>query len=182
MLGKMKELRRTDLKLMWITHAHYDHYGSAAALQKLTRARVGSHPLDSDCLRRGESPLGQARGRGILLKAAQALVMAMRPLPRVEPDFTLDDGDSLAGFGLDARILHTPGHTPGHTCLVLADGTTFAGDLIARRPRTRRQDLLATNWEQMQASLEKLKAARPELVYTGHSSKPIEVEILDRLG
>ena len=28
-LNKMKKLGRDDLKAIWITHAHYDHYGSA---------------------------------------------------------------------------------------------------------------------------------------------------------
>src|SRR5659263_83973 len=40
-LEKMHELGRSDLKLIWITHAHYDHYGSAAALRDLTGARIG---------------------------------------------------------------------------------------------------------------------------------------------
>jgi len=36
----------------------------------------------------------------------------------------------LRGYGLDAIILHTPGHTPGSSTLLLGDGTAFASDLL----------------------------------------------------
>jgi glyoxylase-like metal-dependent hydrolase (beta-lactamase superfamily II) len=49
----MKELGRTDLKAIWITHAHYDHYGSAATLRRATGARIGVHPADANYLVRG---------------------------------------------------------------------------------------------------------------------------------
>lgn len=179
--AKMRELGRQDLKLIWVTHAHYDHYGSAAALRNKTGALVGVHPADAPYMEAGLSPLGNSRGRGSVLVLAQAVLFRIKPLPAVKPDFLLQDGDRLDAWGLTGQILHTPGHTPGHSCLVLDQGIAFAGDLIARRPATRLQDRLAVNWSQLPLSLEKLKTARPELIYTGHSKVPVTSTELQKL-
>jgi glyoxylase-like metal-dependent hydrolase (beta-lactamase superfamily II) len=170
---KMKAIGRSDLKLIWITHAHFDHYGSAHALRALTGAKIGVHPADAESMSAGLSPLGSWRGRGSFLRYAQPVLGRFYPLTRTQPDFMLDDGASLEPYGLKASILHTPGHTPGHTCVLLEDGTAFAADLVARNPRPRLQDLLATDWSQLPTSLERLQAAKPQRIYTGHARAPM---------
>lgn len=180
-LGKMNALRRSDLRLIWITHAHYDHYGSAARLRELTGAPVGVHPADADSLAAGRSPLGTPRGYGCIYPLAQPLVNLLHPLRPAPPDFTLEDGETLQRFGLDATVLHTPGHTPGHSCLLLPDGTAFAADLIGSSRRPHLQSLLATDWAQIAGSLRRLQSARPRTVYTGHSSRPLTGDALQRI-
>lgn len=172
-LAKMKALGRTDLKAIWITHAHYDHYGSAAALRELTGALIGVHPADAESLEQGLSPLGTARHYGFLFRPALAVLRHLMPLPATRLDFTLEDGESLARYGWDATVLHTPGHTPGHTCLLLPGGIIFAGDLVAGISEKRLQRLVATDWSQLPGSLLKLQAANPAWVYTGHSPHPV---------
>ncbi|MEN6409243.1 MAG: MBL fold metallo-hydrolase, partial [Anaerolineaceae bacterium] len=98
-LGKMKELGRTDLKVIWITHAHYDHYGSATALRRATGARIGVHPADAASLVRGKSPLGTPHQYGFIYPIAQPVVKLFKPLPAAPPDFTLEDGETLERFG-----------------------------------------------------------------------------------
>lgn len=180
-LARMKQLGRADLKLIWITHAHYDHYGSAAALRTLTGAPIGVHPADAGYLTAGQSPLGSSRRYGLIYPVIQPMVNRLWPLLVTPVDFTLEDGETLERFSLDATILFTPGHTPGHTCLLLADGTAFAADLLARSPYPRLQDLLATDWSQLPGSLERLKAAKPKRVFTGHSRRAMPGEMLERM-
>jgi len=180
-LAKMKTIGRTDLKCIWVTHAHYDHYGSAAALRTLIGAPVGVHPADADSLSAGLSPLGTARRHGFILSMIQSALQKIFPLAPTPPDFTLEDGNTLERFGLNASILHCPGHTPGHTCLLLEGGIALAADLIARNPRPRLQDLLAADWPQLPTSLDHLKAARPAWVYTGHSGIALSGEVLQKI-
>ncbi|MGV8049826.1 MAG: MBL fold metallo-hydrolase [Anaerolineaceae bacterium] len=172
-LAKLRKLGRQDLKLIWITHAHYDHYGSAAALREKTGAHIGVHPADEESMAAGESPLGTFHTYGFIFPLAQNIVAQAHPLSATPPDFTLEDQSSLEYLGLDAAILHTPGHTPGHTCLLLNGGIVFAGDLFGQSPRLRRQSLLATDWDEINSSIEKLKSLRPEWVYSGHAGNPI---------
>jgi glyoxylase-like metal-dependent hydrolase (beta-lactamase superfamily II) len=172
-LAKMKEIGRADLKAIWITHAHYDHYGSAAALRKATGAAVGVHPADAGYLAAGLSPLGSPCSYGFIYPLAQRLLGHTTSLPAITPDFTLEDGETLEDFGLRATVLHTPGHTPGHTCLLLEGGIALVGDLIGAFPWPRRQSLLATDWSQLQGSLDHLKSAHPQWIYTGHFARKI---------
>lgn len=177
-LEKMRALGRNDLKLIWITHAHYDHYGSAAALREITGACIGVHPADAVYMSASESPLGTSRQYGFIYPAAQKLLRRIWPLPTAAPDFTLVDGEKLDQYGLDATILHTPGHTPGHTCVLLPDGTAFVGDLIGGFPRPRVQSLLATDWGQLGGSLSRLQAKAPQWIYTGHVRRKIPGSLL----
>lgn len=180
-IEKMKRLRRSDLKLIWITHAHYDHYGSAAALRELTGAKIGAHALDASYIENGQSPLGTARRFGFIYPILQSMLNRIWTLTPTPVDFTLDDGETLERYDLEAAILHTPGHTPGHTCVLLENGTAFAADLIARSPYPRLQDLLATDWNQLPDSLSRLKDARPQWIYTGHSSRAMPGESLRKI-
>jgi hydroxyacylglutathione hydrolase len=180
-LQKMKELRRNDLKLIWITHAHYDHYGSAAALRELTEASIGVHPADAGSLINGKTPLGTSHYYGFIFSLVLPMLARRQPLPATSPDFTLEDGETLDRFGLNASVLHTPGHTPGHTCLLLPDGTAFAGDLIGRFFGPRLQYLAATDWSQLADSLRRFQAVRPEWIYTGHSRRPLPGRTLQRI-
>lgn len=177
-LSKMSELGRSDLKLIWITHAHYDHYGSAAALRILTGAVIGIHPADANSISRGESPIGSWRSYGFIYPTAQSLLDRIHPLAATPPDFTLDDSQTLQSFGLEATILHTPGHTPGHTCLLMEDGTCFVADIISRFPKPKLQGRLATDWSQLPGSLAHLKAAQPVWIFTGHSPNRIPGKML----
>jgi glyoxylase-like metal-dependent hydrolase (beta-lactamase superfamily II) len=177
-LAKMESLGRNDLKLIWITHAHYDHYGSAAAIRKLTSAPIGIHPDDAGSMTNAQSPLGTQRSYGFIYRWAQPVLNHFSPLLPTPPDFTLENGESLEPFGLNATVLHTPGHTPGHTCLFVEGGIALAGDLLGGFPRPSLQRLLATEWDQLPASLETLRSTHPEWIYTGHSPNPAPGRVL----
>jgi glyoxylase-like metal-dependent hydrolase (beta-lactamase superfamily II) len=177
-LTKMKELGRNDLKLIWITHAHYDHYGSASALRKITGVLIGVHADDAENMIAGLSPLGTTRRYGFIYPPAQKFLNFFRPLAPTSPDFVCEGGDTLEPYGLNASILHTPGHTPGHTCLKLEEGIVFAGDLLGGFPQPGLQRLLAINWDQLSNSLLTLQAAKPKWIYIGHSIQPISGEMI----
>jgi glyoxylase-like metal-dependent hydrolase (beta-lactamase superfamily II) len=177
-MAKMRALRRQDLKVIWITHAHYDHYGSTEALRRLTGAKVGVHAADAESLASGQSPIGTTRGRGFLFPLVQPVLNRFMPLPRTQADFTLGDGETLEAYGLDAKVLHTPGHTPGHTCLVLESGIVFAGDLLGGFPKPGLQNLLATDWSQLPGSLAALRATQPKWIYTGHRRGPVDGNVI----
>ena len=172
----MDALGRHDLKLIWITHAHYDHYGSAAALHAKTGAPVGVHPADAEALRAGCSDLGVTRGIGHLFPLGLGIVNFFVPLPPVNPEVLLEDGASFTDYGIAAQVFHTPGHTPGHSSLWLEDGTLIIGDLIGQDSRVRKQTLLATDWQALEESFARMQALKPSRVYSGHSPRAIPGE------
>ncbi len=180
-LRQMRTLGREDLRLIFITHAHLDHYGSAAALRRLTGAPIAVHRADATAMADGETRLGQVRGRGRWMRVLLPLVsLYLQPEP-TEADLLLDDGDDLRAFGLEAVVLHTPGHTPGSSCLLVERRLAFAGDLISANGRPHAQCFFADDWPLVARSLARLQAAAPAWVYAGHGSRPVSGQVLQSL-
>ena len=109
------------LQQIIVTHAHIDHIGGAAQLKRVTGAPVLFHPADLPILDMLEM---QAGWLGI-------------PTPeKVVLDQSANDGLATGIPGLEAEVIHTPGHTPGSICLLfpkqellLAGDTLFAGSV-----------------------------------------------------
>lgn len=127
------------------THAHADHYGSAARIRNVTGAWVALHaddaasggsPQDVAAARAGQSRWVQAWGLSGSEGAAvgAALEQMRRVAPLTVPDVLLGDGDRIDAPGWDLRVVHTPGHSPGHVCIVeLRHRVAFTGDHILAR-------------------------------------------------
>jgi glyoxylase-like metal-dependent hydrolase (beta-lactamase superfamily II) len=180
-LRRIARLGGGDIALIYLTHAHFDHYGSAAALRRRSGAPIAIHSADAEAMARGETRLGTVRGRGwlgqLLLPLAQAL---LRP-EATTADLTVEDGDTLRAYGLDATVLHTPGHTPGSSSLIVGGRLAFAGDLISAAVRPHAQRLYADDWAALAHSLERLQARHPTQTYAGHGRKPVGDPTLQRL-
>jgi hydroxyacylglutathione hydrolase len=180
-LRRTRALGGGSLRLIFITHAHLDHYGSAAALRRLTGAPIAIHRADGDAMARGKTPIGSVRRHGrslwVLLRLFEPY---LRPEPTM-PDVLLDDGDDLRAYGLDAVVLHTPGHTPGSSCFIVEERIAFVGDLLSNLVRARVQRSFADDWSLIPDSLARLQALRPEWVYAGHGRRPLSGQALQRL-
>jgi hydroxyacylglutathione hydrolase len=180
-LEQMRALGREDLKLIFITHAHFDHYGSAAELQRKTGAPIAIHEADAAVMARGETLLGSVRGRGKIARIFLPLVQGFLGPEPVKADIEVKDGEDLAPWGLRANVIHTPGHTPGSCCLWVDDRYLFAGDLLSSRGRPHAQRYYATDWSQIVQSLERIKALGPTWTYSGHGARPLSREEVNRL-
>jgi hydroxyacylglutathione hydrolase len=180
-LRHLQALHSGNLRLIFITHAHLDHYGSAAALRRLTGAPVAIHHADAEAMARGETRIGSARGRGRLMGALLPLAeLFFRPEP-VKADLLLEDEDHLNDYGLEARVMHTPGHTLGSSCLIVEERVGFVGDLLTNHSQPRLQRLFAEDWSLLRQSYARLQGIELEMVYPGHGRSPVSGKILQQL-
>lgn len=103
---------------LWLTHAHFDHFGGAAALAD------GLDPPPPVALHPADHPLWRLHGG-----AAAFGFQDFDPGP--EPTIPLEHGMELRLGEHRFEVRHTPGHTPGHVSFLLRDsGIQFCGDLI----------------------------------------------------
>jgi len=179
-LGKMHDIGRVDLRLILITHAHFDHYGSAGALRKRTGAPIAIHRADAEAMAKGQTRLGEVRRWGRLGKALLPVARLIWRTKGTSADMLVDEGFSLRRFGIEALVLHMPGHTPGSIGLVVKGRYVFAGDLLSSRPRLHAQSYYASDWDQVARSLERLKQMDPLMVFPGHG-RPVQGDELEGL-
>jgi glyoxylase-like metal-dependent hydrolase (beta-lactamase superfamily II) len=136
-LALLKKHRLT-VKQIVITHAHIDHVGGAMKLKAATGAPILLNENDTALLKMLEM---------------QAAWVGMRSPGTVEIDASIKDGDVIKISGLEAEVLHTPGHTEGSICLLfepqktlIAGDTLFAGSIG-------RTDLTGGSYEKIIRSL-----------------------------
>ncbi len=130
----MSELQKRpeDLRLIILTHTHFDHAGGARRIKELTGAPLVVHRLEAGFLRQGRTPLPRGtRWKGKLLTAlSRVFARRLSYYPAVEPDLLVDDVFSLAGYGIPGEVVHTPGHTAGSLSVVLESGEAIVGDNV----------------------------------------------------
>jgi hydroxyacylglutathione hydrolase len=169
------------LKLIFLTHAHFDHFGSARAMRQKTGAPIGIHRLDAPALLSGATIIDSAKGWGrigLLFKPAAERILSVKPCP---VDILFEDNDSLDHLGLRATVLHTPGHSDGHCCLIVQDSIAFTGDLLVTLFGVQKQNLYARSWKTIDSSLAVLKALNPVRCYSGHHRRIVTREELAKI-
>lgn len=181
-LRHLRRIGRGAPRAIFVTHAHYDHFGSAGALRRATGAPVLIHADDAPDLAAGVTRLGQVRGWGRVLARALPLIERIAPPEPTPPDAVVDDGHTLTGLGVAVQVVHTPGHTRGSATLVVDGVHAFVGDLIsATGGRPHAQRFIAQDWTAIPASLERLQALRVKWLYPGHGRQPVPGTLLPRL-
>ncbi|MBN2004169.1 MAG: MBL fold metallo-hydrolase [Anaerolineae bacterium] len=161
----------TDLALLLITHVHFDHAGSAAAIQQRAGCPLVVHRLEGDCLARGQSTLiipVHALGRLLMPFMGAGFAPATA-------DILIEERLDLADYGVQAEVIFTPGHTPGSLSVITSDGQALVGDLCGGgwpigqfQPSRPRYHYWASSLEEVQASLERIFAFQPSQIYVGH--------------
>ena len=109
-------------KALIATHADVDHIQGLALLKQAIKAPVAAHPLAAVPLREADKlkTFAQIEAQGIDL-----------PLPPVDVEQLIDDGDKIAIGGLELEVWWTPGHTDSQLSFRLGD-LLFSGDNIYR--------------------------------------------------
>ena len=147
---------------VWLTHAHLDHVGAIAAINRIWNVPVLLHPADLGIYRRASQSA-----------ARYGLEMEQPP----DPDGELVDGQELQLGSVRFTVRHTPGHSPGHV-VFLAEDVMIGGDLLFAGS-IGRTDLPLSDPEQMEQSLAMVATLDPDTaVYPGHGpATSIAVEL-----
>jgi len=162
-----------DLDLIILTHGDFDHTGNAAHLARTHDARVAMHRDDDAMLIQGDMFHNRRRPAAFIVWLANT-IFRFRADDHYEPDMLLADGDSLAPYGLDARIVSIPGHSKGSIGVLTGKDELFIGDLLVNSGHAPAMNDICDDPEAMAASIERLATLGVDTVYPGHGA-PFEL-------
>ncbi len=161
-----------DLKLIIATHGDADHVGSCVYLHEKYNAPVLLHRNDLGMVEHDDMMWNRKEKPDIYagmfrLMSVLTVFVKVEKLKTFTPDIIIDDECDLNKYGLDARILWTPGHSKGSISVLTAGNNLFCGDLIYNFFGTPRLYAI-DNREDFEKSFELLKTLDIKTVFPGH--------------
>lgn len=164
-----------NLKYIYLTHCHGDHFGGILKLKEQKGGKILIHRDDAEGL----------YNIGISL----TYYIGMEDIT-LEADSRVDEGDLIHVGNIEFRVIHTPGHTKGGTCLYCEkEKLLFSGDTLFRGTWGR-TDLPTSNFVDIINSITNKLAILPDdtIVYPGHGrttrikeEEPIYLSLRPRL-
>lgn len=145
------------LTAIWLTHAHFDHFGGNAGVVNAALQPV-SIALHSD-----DQALWRLQGGAPFFGLPE-----FDPGP--EPTVELKHGMQMRLGDRSFEVRHTPGHTPGHVVFVCSEARiVFCGDLIFESG-VGRTDLPGGDWQTLLTSIQSQILTLPDdfALFPGH--------------
>lgn len=153
--GSLCEHQGYRVEAILLTHTHWDHTASAAAMQQRFNAPLYVHHADEYRL---TSP------------NAHTIWALPFSIESVKPDFYLEDKEILRFGEWTFEVRHTPGHTEGGVCFVEHKrGLVLAGDTLFAQS-IGRTDLPGGNMDELLHSIQRELLSLPDetIVFPGH--------------
>lgn len=144
-----------NLKYIYLTHCHGDHFGGILELKNKKGGKILIHREDAEGLYNTQISL--------------TYYIGMQDI-KLEADSRVENGDKIHVGDIELEVIHTPGHTKGGTCLYCKDeGLLFSGDTLFKGTWGR-TDLPTSNFESIINSITNKLAVLPDntIVYPGH--------------
>lgn len=154
-IDMLNTLGINELKYIYLTHCHGDHFGGILELKKQKGGKVLIHRDDAEGLYNSSISLTYYIGMDDI---------------ELEADSRVDEGDTIHLGNLEFKVIHTPGHTKGGTCLYCKEqALLFSGDTLFKGTWGR-TDLPTSSFPDIIASITNKLATLPDetIVYPGH--------------
>ena len=180
-LLKKNNIDPSEIKLIIVNHAHFDHVRGLKALKEITNAKVLVQEEDVKYIQKGISV--EPKPINFIVKLLFKLIpQSLKSYDPVEPDIIIKDEYSLVDFGVNAKVIHTPGHTLGTVSLITEDGIAFIGCCAHGFPLRLNPGLptVAEDINEVYSSWDRLLYEGVKKVYISHG-KAVSVEKMRKI-
>ncbi len=157
-----------NVKLILLTHGHFDHCQNAAYLADAFQCPVGIGAEDAELLEQGIQRRVCGKGIwGTVYAAAANYNITHKNMNCIRPDVILKPDMSLTEYGVDGSVIALPGHTKGSVGVLLASGELFAGDAMQSIGRPARTWCFE-DYEKAVLSVRRIQELNVSRIYYGH--------------
>lgn len=160
------------IKLIVLTHAHFDHAENAAQISKALGVPIGMNEKDYNLIKSNTNQSLTAETLlGKIVLSASVKAFSKRTMQEFKPNVLLNDGDSLADYGIHASIIGLSGHTDGSIGIDVDNKHLIVGDALMNMfyPTV---SMLFHNKNDMLESAGKISRLGDRIIYFGHG-KPV---------
>lgn len=161
-----------SIKLIVLTHAHFDHAENAAQISEVLGAPIGMSEMDCDLIASNTNQkLFAETFWGKIVLSASLRDFSARSMRTFQPSVLLKDKDSLSVYGVNANIVSLPGHTDGSIGIDVDDTYLIVGDALMNMfyPTV---SMLFHDKNEMLESAKKISKIGNRTIYFGHG-KPV---------
>ena len=162
-----------NLKLILITHGHFDHTGNCAFLRQKYGVPIAMHKGDLQMVETGD----MFYNKNIIMRAFGKILFFLLlrgTFQKFTPDILIEDKHDLTTYGLEAKIIHIPGHSKGSIGILTTDNNFICGDLLTNIKKPQKNTLIDSQ-EELDASMEQIKNLKIVMIYPGHGT-PFSME------
>ena len=169
----LNECRKYNLRLIVLTHVHFDHAENAAKLSKEFDIPVAFNKADEELFDNYMAqPLISYGIVGRVVLGLSLKVLRDTKVEKPEKIVYIIEGDTLSSYGIDAKIIGLPGHTKGSIGIDVEGKSLLVGDALDNwiSPATGH---LYSNMDDLKNSAGKVMALGDRTLYYGHG-KPTD--------
>lgn len=175
-------IKPEDISLIVITHGHIDHYGSAEELRRLTGAPIAMHRADAEYVEKGINYIGTPVD--LFGRVTKSLFIRTDKFvsKSLKVDIVFDDEVDLREFGINGRVINTPGHTEGSISLIVSGGEAIVGDLLMGGilfKKAPRYPLFVSDIFRLRESIKKVIQLSPKIIHPSHGG-PFTCDIVEK--
>lgn len=163
-----RECGKYNLRLIVLTHVHFDHAENAARLARRFGIPVAFHKADLELFESFDrQPLRSYGLVGRIVLGMSLKVLRETKVEMPENVIYLSEGDSLMEYGIDAKVIELPGHTKGSIGIDVEGKDLLVGDALDNWvfPATGH---LYTDWDAVKKSADKIRSLGARTLHYGH--------------
>ncbi len=164
-----------NLKLIVLTHTHFDHADNAAYLSEKFNVPVAYHKADDKLFDSYKTqPLLHCGLVGWAVFALSVKELDNAKVQRPSNAFFIKEGDTFDSYGFpELKVVELPGHTKGSIGVLAGDDDFIVGDAMDNWIRPSKAHLFC-DFPTSIKSVGKIRTFAPRTVYYGHG-KPTRI-------
>ena len=166
----MAECDKYEMKLIVLTHVHFDHAENAAKLSQRYGVPVAIHKADEELFESYSKQILKPQGIvGRVVLGLSLKVLKNTAVEKPENLIFVKDGDDLSSYGINAKVIELPGHTLGSIGVDVEEKDLLVGDELDNwiKPGVGH---LYYDLNAIQASAEKIRKLGKRTIYFGHGN------------
>ena len=164
----LAECDKYEMKLIVLTHVHFDHAENAALLSKRYGIPVAIHPKDEELFESFDNqPLKSSGLVGRVVLGMSLKVLKNTPVEKPDNLIFVRDGEDLGAYGFDAKVMELPGHTLGSIGVDVEEKHLLVGDALDNWIRPGIGHLFYDR-DALERSAEKIRALGDRTIWYGH--------------